>query len=124
MQSIIPTGPKNVVLISASALHSSFYPRDLVDGIVDRASWFALMEDYDAQKSVISCLQTLCFCLNINKILSQRICSNVNSIFYEGRPIYNWTDENQLSVNTLLLQEDVKKRDAASKKKRNSVVSM
>jgi hypothetical protein len=122
MQSVIPA-PANVILINGDNLNPNFYPRELVDGIVDRASWFALMEKVEGNKALASVLQTCCFCCNLRQSIMQGVCTEINNDFYDRRPIYNWTKDDKLSVNSEMLQVDVAERAAASKKKRNSVIS-
>lgn len=122
MQSVIPD-PTNVILISGDILNPNFYPKHLVDGIVDRASWFALMESIESRKGIAGVMQTCCICCNARRIIMQGACSNINADFYGKRPIYSWTKDDNLSVNSKLLKTDVEEREIASHKKRNSVIS-
>jgi hypothetical protein len=122
MQSVIPD-PTNVILINGDNLNPNFYPRDLVEGIVDRASWFALMEMIESKKTMASVLQSCCFCCNMRKSIMQGACTEINNDFYDQRPIYTWTNDDKLSVNAQMLQVDIAEREKASKKKRNSVIS-
>jgi hypothetical protein len=122
MQSVIPA-PTNVILINGDSLNPNFYPRDLVDGIVDRASWFALMEKVEEKKTLAVVLQACCFCCNLRQSVMQGVCTEINNYFYDQRPIYSWTKDDKLSVNAEMLQVDIAERAAASKKKRNSVIS-
>lgn len=122
MQSVIPD-PSRVILISAENLNGNFYPRDLVDGIVDRASWFVLMEKIESKKSMTNLLQSCCFCCNVKRMVMQGVCNEVNLDFYTDRPIYMWTKDDKLSINAQMLQVDIAEREKASKKKRNSVIS-
>lgn len=122
MQSIIPEAT-NVILISSDNLNPNFYPKELVDGIVDRASWFLLMEKLDSSKTLANTLQLCCICCNIKKSIMQGVCTEVNNDFYDKRPIYTWTDDDKLSINSQMLKVDIAEREKASKKKRNSVIS-
>lgn len=122
MQSIIPD-PTHFILINSDNLNPNFYPKELVDGIVDRASWFALMERIESNKGLAGLLQLCCLCCNARKMIMDGVCNEINNDFYNNRPIYGWTKDNQLSVNAQLLKPDIAEREAASKKKRNSVIS-
>ena len=122
MQSVIPDST-NMILINSENLNSNFYPKDLVDGIVDSASWFALMERIESKKGLAGLLQVCCFCCNATKMIMDGACTEINEDFYTGRPIYGWTKDNKLSVNAQLLKPDIAERELASKKKRNSVIS-
>lgn len=68
-------------------------------------------------------LQVCCLCCNMKKIIMDSVCNEINNDFYSSRPIYTWTKDNQLSINALLLKPDIAEREAASKKKRNSVIT-
>ena len=101
MISIIPEGkPGNgdFKYYPMDVLSDAFFPREL-QGVVNRAGWFVLMERLCAKKGLVNCLGMVCICCNMHTMIMQMTCAGVNSEFEEGRPIYRWTKDNQLALS-------------------------
>jgi hypothetical protein len=126
MKSVIPQEPimppssSMLLLIPSSKLNSSFYPPD-VDGIVDRASWFALMENIDNAKTLAQCCKLISCCCNMHAVYMESICSSINNEFMDGKRVYGWTSDDELSVNKKYLVPQEKKYGQG---KRNSMANI
>lgn len=126
MKSVIPQEPvlhpssSMLLLIPSSKLNSSYYPPD-VDGVVDRASWFALMENVESAKSISQCCKLLSCCCNMHVVYMNSVCSGINDQFMNGKRVYGWTSDDKLSVDKTLLVTQEKKYGQG---KRNSMANI